>query len=279
MTTSRTPKRHPVLRWSTAFTLIIGLLAVTSTSAQAAAAPSNDDITNAVRFSTSPFRATADTSGATTAETDPGCGGATVWYRFRPHVTGTYVASTQGSDYDTMVAVLSGTPTSLSLIECSDDAFGSQAAVRFEATHGTTYYIQVGTCCGGGEPGAVGPGGNMVLTVGPPPPNPRIKLRVRRARAAGLGRVKVIGSVKCNQNIEFVEMNGTVRQKQGLNLASAVFSTNVPCSKSRATWTAIADNDRRVFQPKRVEIRVTAEACNPWACRSKEKVFKIKLTK
>ena len=156
MTTWQTPKRRRALRWSSVFTVATALLMVTTMSVQAAAAPSNDNISNAVRVSSAPFRATVNTSEATLASTDPECGVATVWYRFRPRVGGIYVASTQGSDYDTTLALLSGPRRSLSPIECSDDAYGAQAAVRFEATRGTTYWIQVGTCCEG-EAGDVGP--------------------------------------------------------------------------------------------------------------------------
>ena len=277
MTMWQTPKRRRALRWSSLFTVATALLMVSTTSVQAAAAPSNDSIANAVRFSTTPFRATADTSKATLAGSDPECGVATVWYRFRPRVSGTLMASTQGSDYDTTLAVLSGPRSSLSPIECSDDAYGAQAAVRFDVARGTTYWIQVGTCCEG-EAGDVGPGGKMVLTVGPPPPDPTVRVSVRRARVVGLGRVKVVGRVSCNQDLE-VNINGTLRQKQGLNLASAEFSTTRACSKSAATWTAIADNNQRVFKRKKAEIRVRADACNPWACGTAEKKVTIKLTK
>ena len=271
------PKRR-ALRWSSVFTVATALLMVTTTSVQAADAPSNDNIANAVRVSATPFRATLNTSKATQASGDPDCGVATVWYRFRPRVSATYVASTQESDYDTTVALLTGPRRSLSPVECSDDAYGEHAAVRFEATRGTTYWIQVGTCCES-EEGDVGPGGNMVLTIGPPPPDPTVSVRVRRARIVGLGRVKVVGRVSCNQAVDEISIGGAVRQKQGLNLASAEFGTYLSCSESAATWTAIADNDRRVFKRKKAEIRVQAEACNPWACGVTEKKVKIKLTK
>ena len=117
MTTWQMPKRRWALRWSSVFTVATALLMVTTMSVQAAAAPSNDNISNAVRVSSTPFRATANTSEATLASTDPECGVATVWYRFRPRVSGIYVASTQGSDYDTTLALLSGPRRSLSPID------------------------------------------------------------------------------------------------------------------------------------------------------------------
>ncbi len=39
-------------------------------------------------LTSAPFRATVNTSEATLASTDPECGVATVWYRFRPRVSG-----------------------------------------------------------------------------------------------------------------------------------------------------------------------------------------------
>lgn len=78
----------------------------------------------------------------------------TVWYSFAPVGDGSMTIDTAGSRYDTVVAVFTGAPGSLTLLNgtaCADDyqdasqAFHLQAKLsNVQVNHGTSYFILVG---------------------------------------------------------------------------------------------------------------------------------------
>ena len=132
-------------------------------SVQALAAPANDDFDDAVVVTKANFTASLNTSEATTAGDDPvptcanGGRGPTVWYAFTPTHSKRFEANTFGSDYDTDLAVFTGTRGDLTEVICNDDAGeGVQSKVVFDAVAGETYYIMVGAFNSG-------PGGNLVF--------------------------------------------------------------------------------------------------------------------
>jgi hypothetical protein len=113
-----------------------------------------------------------DTTSATDEMFEPRCAyvvasaSRTVWYRFTPETTQFIRADTAGSDFDTALAVYSGTSAdSLESLACSDDVDGLQARVDVTLEAGTTYYFQVG--------GFSGDTGSLVFNLkalpGPPP--------------------------------------------------------------------------------------------------------------
>jgi hypothetical protein len=80
--------------------------------------------------------------------------GNTVWYELTLGADTDVMVDTAGSDYDTVLAVWTGSDLSaLDLVECVDDTFtGLQAAVRFTAAAGVTYRVQVGAFNEASEP-------------------------------------------------------------------------------------------------------------------------------
>ena len=135
-----------------------------------AAIPANDDFDAAVDITALPFTDNQNTSEATTAADDPAdpedpavcfIGGHTVWYQFTPSEDMRINANTSGSDYDTGIAVFTGTRGALTILDCNDDVLvfrEVQSSVTFDAVAGTTYYFMVGSCCGSD-------GGNLVFNV------------------------------------------------------------------------------------------------------------------
>lgn len=109
------------------------------------------------------------------ATTEPGepanCGvpgGASAWYSYQAPISATLYVSTDGSDFDTTLAVYTGDGSSfdrLTLVACDNDsgADGRSSAVRLPATAGTTYYMAVD--------GVNGATGHVVLNhnLGDPP--------------------------------------------------------------------------------------------------------------
>jgi hypothetical protein len=126
--------------------------------------PPNDDVLNAINTTPSPFSDTEDTSGATTdtgGRVDPtptnvpgvndcttGAGRTnTIWYKFTPTTSGTIVADTQPSNFDTLLSVWTGTPGAFTTqIACNDDFFGlgGSSQVTFNGVAGTTYFFMIG---------------------------------------------------------------------------------------------------------------------------------------
>jgi hypothetical protein len=134
------------------------------------AIPANDDFDDAVVITTLPFTDNLNTSEATTAADDPAdpedpavcfIGGHTVWYQFTPSEDTRIDATTFGSDFDTGIAVFTGTRGALTLIGCNDDLLtgrNRQSIVGFDAVAGETYFFMVGSF---GD----SPGGNLVFNV------------------------------------------------------------------------------------------------------------------
>jgi len=110
-----------------------------------------------------PYTDTVDTTGATTAGTDPvqctgGQNSNSVWYELTVSASAVVTADTIGSDYDTVLSVYTGSCGALTAVGCDDDTVGLQSVVSFDAEAGQTYLIEVTDF---GAPG----GGTLVLNV------------------------------------------------------------------------------------------------------------------
>ncbi|MCH8994957.1 MAG: hypothetical protein IH959_08345 [Chloroflexi bacterium] len=123
----------------------------------------NDNFADAWEISGLPFTGAQNTEGMTTEVGEPlspetsstnpsNCilatpneMGATVWYQFTPSESGVIFAETDDSNFDTVLAVYTGSAIdALTVVICNDDRFGLQSEVTFQVTAGTTYYLQVG---------------------------------------------------------------------------------------------------------------------------------------
>jgi hypothetical protein len=69
----------------------------------------------------------------------------TIWYRWTPAHSGRAIFTTDGSGFDTQVAVYSGTSlTGLTLVDYDDDGgAGTASRLEFDAVQGTQYRIQI----------------------------------------------------------------------------------------------------------------------------------------
>ena len=153
------------------------LLAAPSAQAQCSGGPANNCFANPIVVGATPFTNTQSNAGATMEAGEPSnpCNpvGATVWYQWTPSVTGTVVMTTLGSNYDTMLAVYTGsTVGGLTQIACNDDnpSAWPTSIITFTCQAGVTYRIQLG----GWQPSSGPPStGTAQLNVGnciPPPP-------------------------------------------------------------------------------------------------------------
>ncbi len=117
------------------------------------AIPGNDDFSSATDLSgVVSSLPVVDTSEATVAIDDPvisacglGQGVATVWYWYESSTDTAIALDTSSSNYDTFIAVWTGTRGNLNPVACNDDANGTkQSALAFQVQGQVTYYIEVG---------------------------------------------------------------------------------------------------------------------------------------
>jgi uncharacterized delta-60 repeat protein len=130
------------------------LLGAAATATWAAVGPPNDNIAKAATINGIAGTINGSNVGATSEPGEPVAagtgGGKTIWYQWTAPFTGTMNFNTEGSDFDTVMAVytLSGklSVTNLVLFAQNDDvAFPSDLSsqVLFPVTTGVTYYIQI----------------------------------------------------------------------------------------------------------------------------------------
>jgi len=126
--------------------------------------PGNDDFAGAIAINSLPFTANTNTVNATTQGRDPSisCGSSSlpkqsrsVWYRFVPSTSRIYKISTEGSSYNTVVALWQGSFGSLVNSGCDNDGgAGNHASLTLLLNKNTTYYIEV-TAYGGNAGGSL----------------------------------------------------------------------------------------------------------------------------
>jgi len=159
--------------WPTAL-LLTGALLASAFSPLTVDPPPNDDFASATVIGSIPYNPLPlDTTAATSDVTDPtvpncnlAAGVATVWYQYAPAGAETVYLDTFGSDYDTFIAVWTGTEGSLTAVGCNDDASGSfQSGLKVNFTGGVTYSIEVAQFSGSSA--ALGAQSKPVPEVGP----------------------------------------------------------------------------------------------------------------
>ncbi len=120
----------------------------------------HDDIDGATVVDSIPYTTTADTTDASIAQDDPsftcleGSLDNSVWYRYIPSESGPLTVSTQGSNYDTVMSIWTGTRGNLQSVGCNDDitdtAETRYSQIQLQVTGGITYYIEVASYTSGG---------------------------------------------------------------------------------------------------------------------------------
>jgi hypothetical protein len=216
--------------------------------------PSNDDFANAVVISALPFTTSLNTSEATAVD-DPAndclVDAHTVWYQFTPSANMRVNANTFGSDYDTGIAVYTGTPPSLTQIACNDDAVLGQfvqSNVNFDAAAGTTYYFMVGSCCGSD-------GGNLVFNVDV---SVNLGLTVDPSGSvdAKTGVATISGTVTCSEPVSGT-VDGFIEQRIGRTILRGFFFTGIECD-GVTNWQVEVVADNGLFVGGRVQATVHA---------------------
>ncbi len=122
--------------------------------------PTNDQCGGAIVISSSAYTNTQSTINATsTGDPTPSCVssfGRGVWYNYMAPGNGVVAVDTYGSSFDTVLALYSGSCTTLTPLACNDDSGGTlQSSISNSVHAGTSYYLLVG--------GYGGSSGSLVL--------------------------------------------------------------------------------------------------------------------
>jgi uncharacterized protein (TIGR03437 family) len=139
-------------------------LTLTRSSAHMQTPPANDNLANPQPLDGASGQITGSNVGATKETGEPNHagnqGGHSVWYRWKAPSKSNAVFSTEGSDFDTVLAVYTGDSYPLTEIVSNDDSGGRTSRVNFQAAADTIYLIAVD--------GYSGAAGNLILRWAPP---------------------------------------------------------------------------------------------------------------
>ncbi|MGI5211736.1 hypothetical protein [Plantactinospora sp. CA-290183] len=228
----------------------VALAVLTWPGTAAAAAPANDDFDNATTV-TEPLPFTAVSSAdATTAPDDPTtCSEAiaTVWYRYTPTRTGTYVVTGTAEPYGAYLSIFTGTRGALTPVLCGS---GTNA---WSAEAGTTYYFMVSAF-------PWSPPGDFTFTLeGPSAIDVTLDPQGRFAPHTGVARIS--GTVTCLA-VGLARVDGELRQRAGRLIVSGRFTTGaLTCDGTPRRWAAEVAGDNGRFAGGRATARVRAEGC------------------
>ena len=136
-----------VVRGSGVALVLLACIAALAPSAFALP-PANDNFALSELVSGASVTASGTNAEATKETGEPNHagypGGNSVWYRWTAPDTGTAVVDTQGSSFDTLLAVYTGASVGgLSLIASNDQWYGNQSRVKIPVTAGREYRIAV----------------------------------------------------------------------------------------------------------------------------------------
>jgi hypothetical protein len=184
--------------------------------------PANDLSTGAKTVKKLPFKASLDTSGATTdaqdAQANETCGAPqtnnSVWYTFTAGPTDSaMLVDTTGSNYSSGVIIATGTPGALTTVACSP-----VAAVTV-VSPGTTYFVIVFDDSGFG--------GKLKLAITTPPAAPTLSLAFNDAGTVDTNGNALLGGSYACTSANFVEIQGSLVEIVGTNVVVGNMFQNV----------------------------------------------------
>ncbi len=205
---------------------------ITVVDAQPPQAPPNDTFEQATQILSLPFSQILDTTQATIDSTDlealAACGGpsitgaATVWYEYTPPVDQSVLILTTPvpPSYGAGVAVLTGSPGSLSAVTCFP-SLGS-----FSATAGVTYHIVVADISGGS-------GGTLHFSVS----TPGVEIKVDRFGRFDpkTGVATATGTFTCPSGLSG-QISGDLSQRAAF-ASTGANPIDVPCNGAAQQWS------------------------------------------
>ncbi len=230
-----------------------------------AAVPGNDLYGGRTVIGSIPFSESVDTTEATTdaddAEANAQCGApateASTWYEITAAADGGLVVDVSSSTYAAGVIVATGSPGSLSVINCGP------FAVAFGTSAGQTYAILVFDF----EVGA-GNGGTLNITVDEIPPPPVVDVTVDPVGQfnARTGSATITGTVTCTGAADFAFIEVQLRQAVGRFTITGFGFIEFPCDGTSQSWSVEVFADNGLFKGGRSLAVTFAVACGVFDC-------------
>jgi hypothetical protein len=234
-----------------------------------AAVPDNDTYAGRTVIAELPFADTLDTSDATTDAADTEwnsyCGApatdASVWYEFTATEDG-MVQIDLTADYSKGAVVLTGSPGSLTPVECYP-----YSPIAFPVTSDQTYLIVVFDLQQdeGGNGGLV----SLVVDVAPPlPPPPTIDVTVDPVGTFNprTGSATISGTVTCSADAEYAFIDVQLAQSVGRFVVSGYGFAEVWCDGSTQAWSAEVIGSSGLFKGGSAVAATFGVACNIADC-------------
>lgn len=242
--------------------VVVPLLLATDIPASAAA-PSNDEISNATVIVSLPARSAADLSQATWNDsTDSSrCSGRehSVWYSFTPATDEQVVFDPSASNQTIAIDVFTGSPGSLIFVGCGQGGPFLTGGFILNAAGATTYWIMASPICCVPVPTL-----DLAVYVAEAP---RAALIVENGTTDRGGNVTIAGTFDCAGTAPTgARLSGTVRQSVGrLSSVTASFATTAPCAVAQQ-WTALAQPSTGKFVGGPATVNGTVTVCNGVGC-------------
>lgn len=212
--------------------------------------PVNDDFDHPTVIPSMPFTVSESATNATVSPDDPFCVSRTqsVWFSFTPTQNQRLEANTFGSNYDTTLAVYTGTRGSLIQIACNDDSSGTvQSRVRFNAVAGTTYYFQASSFFP-----VTSANLTFNLLLAPPPLSIVPTVTQFGSVDPSSGTAAISGFLTCSQPA-FVTLSGQLKQTHGGVPVTGFFSAFIPCNGT-TPWSVNIQTTTTLFHGRAADL-------------------------
>jgi len=241
-----------------------GVLILGLTRGAAAATPSNDDISTPtpILLPSTTYQSTVEATAGPTDPTDCAAGGHSVWFSHTATADGRLLATTFGSDYDTVLIVGTADGSGgITVLDCNDDAFDLQSAVRFDAVAGTTYLLMVGSF-------SESSGGELVMNLSVAPPAPSVDITVDSTGSfTPYGIATLRGTVTCGGGAQLATLEASLAQTVGRVVIRGFGGTKgSECGPSPTPWELTIQSDDGKFLGGPAEAHVFVFACNDLEC-------------
>jgi hypothetical protein len=252
-------------RLTSAITVAISTAGLMLYAAQAASAavPANDTSATATVVSSLPFSDTLDTTQATTdaedASLNSNCGApateASVWYAYTSATDDTLIVDVSQSSYSAGVIVATGSPGSLSLVDC-----GPGTVIDGINAGQTLYFMAFDDTVGNGV------GGTLQISIASAPPPPSLSATIDPVGHfnARTGVATISGTVTCSGG-DFVDLEVDLRQKVGRVYITGAGFTELSCDGTSA-WSVDVQGQNGTFAGGKVAAVALSFSCNVVSC-------------
>jgi hypothetical protein len=229
----------------------------------AAAVPPNDTSAAATAVSALPFNDTLDTTSATTdaedASLNANCGApateASVWYSYTAPADGAVVVDVSQSTYSAGVIVATGTPGSLSIVDC-----GPGTVADAISSGQTLYFMAFDDTPGSGNGGTL----NISISSAPPPPTLSVSVDPVGRFNSHTGAARISGTLTCTGG-DFIDLEVDLTQRVGRIYIKGTGNNEFPCDGTMS-WSMDVFGDNGRFSGGKAASAAISFSCGAVFC-------------